>query len=376
MDLAVLDVIEWQSVFDLKTGQYADKETPLVKMAKEILSSHRYPGDLSTNGVNWVVDVALDLFARHKPEYMFLNFSQPYFVSAFGKPEKEKYRELLKLIFAQIDRFLNETGLVPIIVGSGDMVSLIGHIDLSALESLAFSGGMSSPRHAGLYRPTNNDLEYVHNHKNIAKVIPKNEIIDLFGNDEAFVTQLPDYFLIAEEGYTFKTFGSTARPYYAIPAENRKIPVFSPVAEISSITDFFKVVLDNLAAKNIALIIVEGVGVSGFPKPFTLCSNALEWYTYTPGSGQYLTITTGEHLSAHSLFPGFRYYLEDDENRPYPLSGFFRDRLPQTIGHFFKGRSAAAGTRGLLTHVAGGADISIECFARGLYNYGQLAVVK
>lgn len=376
MDIAVLDVIDWQSVFNLKTGQLADEETALVKTAKEILKSHRYPGDLSADGVNWVIDVALDLFRRHKPEYMFLNFSQAYFASAFGKLEEEKREELLKLIFAQIERFLHETDFVPIIVGSGDMVPLKGHIDLIGLEGLAFSGGMSSPRHAGLYEPTRNDLEYVRSHKNIAMVIPKNEIIALFGNSERFVEQLPDYFLIAEEGYTFKTFGSTARPYYMIPAANENIPVHSSLAKISSITEIFQVVLDSLATKKIALIIVEGLGISDFPKPYSLCSNALDWYTYTPSSGQYLTITTGKHLSAHSLFPGFRHYLEDDERRPYPLSGFFRDRLPETIGHFFKGRSAAVGTRGLLTHVAGGADISIECFARGLYNYGSLAVVK
>jgi hypothetical protein len=57
------------------------------------------------------------------------------------------------------------------------------------------------------------------------------------------------------------------------------------------------------------------------------------------------------------------------------LSGIFREIPEHTIGRRFAGRSAAVGSRSMLTHVAAGADISVECFARALYNHGVMAVL-
>jgi len=92
--------------------------------------------------------------------------------------------------------------------------------------------------------------------------------------------------------------------------------------------------------------------------------------------GHYQTITTGEHLVQRPYPPAYRAYLDDNETKPYPLSGFFESIDPKTIGRRFSGRSAAVGQRSILTHVAAGTDITIECFARALYNHGIMAMVN
>lgn len=89
-----------------------------------------------------------------------------------------------------------------------------------------------------------------------------------------------------------------------------------------------------------------------------------------------MTINTGRHLPYHSYSPGYKYYIEDTEDREYPFSAFFAKNGLDTLGSKFSGRSAAVGTRSILTHLASGADIAIECFARGLYNYGTIGVIN
>ncbi|HOL17776.1 MAG TPA: hypothetical protein PLY40_05775, partial [Bacillota bacterium] len=195
-------------------------------------------------------------------------------------------------------------------------------------------------------------------------------------NNEEFVRRLPDYVLAAREGYAFKTFGAIARPVHKIPARNMEVPVFTPLGEVNSITEIAPLVLKNLETQKVVLIVLEGIGQDDFLMPYAVCSNSLDWYDYAPGDGQYLTIGSGRHLASHSYFPGFKYYLDDSKEKKYPLSAYFNKYVPIMIGHSFKGKSAAVGSRSVLTHMASGADISVECFARGLYNYGTIAILK
>ena len=375
MKQVLLDVVEWQAAFDFGTGKEAKKEGPLLKLAEEVLKKHRYPGDTNLQSIPWVTDVALELYNSYRPGFMFLNFAQPYLMSAFVEDNPQQWKSLMAMIFAQIERFAGATGMTPVVVGTGDMIPLKGYIDLSALDGFACGGGMA-PRYAGLFKPSAGDMNYVLKHRDIELVVEKEKLIALFGNVQEFIERLPDFILVAKEGFIFKTFGSAPRPFYKVQARNKSIPVYSTLGNVSSITDICSLVLTHLQDKKIALIIVEGIGTKNFPGPCVPCSNSLDWYTYAPGEGQYLSITTGKHLAGHSYPPGFKYYLEDTEEKKYPLSGYFGRHLPITIGHRFRGKSAAVGTRSILTHMAGGADISIECFARGLYNYGTMAVIK
>jgi hypothetical protein len=61
--------------------------------------------------------------------------------------------------------------------------------------------------------------------------------------------------------------------------------------------------------------------------------------------------------------------------REFPFSGFFREIPEHTPGSGFSGRSIAVGNRSMFTHMVFEADISIECFARNLYNPGCIAVL-
>ena len=107
-----------------------------------------------------------------------------------------------------------------------------------------------------------------------------------------------------------------------------------------------------------------------------MCSNKTNWYAYDDTHSQYLAITTGKHFQYHDFPPGYKYFLEDGKDKKYPFSGPF-DKLPQdTIGSRLNIKSAAVGSRSILTHLAGGADISIESLARMLYNHGAMAVIN
>ncbi|TAJ43554.1 hypothetical protein [Methanofollis fontis] len=84
----------------------------------------------------------------------------------------------------------------------------------------------------------------------------------------------------------------------------------------------------------------------------------------------------GKHLPDQAYPPGFRYYPEDGEGREYPFAGPYTTMPADTLGSAYEGRSAAVGSRSTLTHVYAGTDITVECFARNLYNYGTMAAVR
>lgn len=376
MNLGIIDVVEWQTAIDMRSGTKVDADGPLAGIARKILKAHPYPGDLEPESIGWVTRVARDLFKSYQPRLMLLSYAQPFFLSVFRETSSEKRRVMVEQIFKDIARFSRETGMVPLILGTGGLVPVKGYIDLSHLDGLALGGGMVG-RYTGLHEPTARDMDQVGGNRFIKGIFSRDELVAHFGGDEEFVKRLPDYLLAAREGYVFKSFGSMTRPCYMLPADSEKIPVYSPLGEVDSIAGIRLFVEEALPAQDMVLVIIEGAGFEEFPEPCSVCDNTLGWYRYTPGDGQYLTITTGKHLSYHTYLSGFKHYADDTEDREYPFSGMFFGRYDiDTLGKSFAGRSAAVGTRSILTHVAGGADITIECFARGLYNYGTIGVIN
>ena len=83
-------------------------------MAAEVLKKHRYPGDTSLQSIPWVTDVALELYNSYRPGFMFLNFAQPYLMSAFVEDNPQQWKSLMAMIFAQIERFVGATGMMPV----------------------------------------------------------------------------------------------------------------------------------------------------------------------------------------------------------------------------------------------------------------------
>ena len=138
-----------------------------------------------------------------------------------------------------------------------------------------------------------------------------------------------------------------------------------------------KALEEDLSEKNIALIVMEGVGLDEFLWPHSSCRNGAEWYYYEPGEAQYLTIMSGEHrFLDYPTGSGYKYFNDATEaTQSYPFSGHFKSIPEGVFTRTFPGKSIAVGNKSMFMHMVTGADISVECFARNLYNQGTMAVV-
>lgn len=371
MSIAIVDVREWQNIMDLRTGKKIKADTPAVRMIKNVLAKNPYPGDLDLGSNQWVTDTALELIDKYNPQFAFLSYAQQYFSTRFTFFSEAERKKMYQAVFAEIERFTQESGFLPVVVGTGDMIPVAGRIDLSRLDGLAVSSNWAT-RYAGLYQMSKADLDYLGKIPEIERIISKEEFITIFGGKAEDGKRLPDYLAITREGFHFKA--PYLRHPVMIPAQNNFIPVSTALGEITCLTAIREQILTYLESKKIALILVEGIGVRDFLLPYNLCANGVGWYYYEPGEAQYLAISQGKQ-QLFTYPPGYRYYLEKDEKKEYPFSGYFTTIPEDTIGSSFRGRSIAVGNRSMFMHTTTGTDIAYECFARNLNNQGCLAVI-
>jgi hypothetical protein len=373
MSLAIVDARQWQNLFDLRTGTKVQDESPKTLMVRGVLERHPYPGDVDRLSNYWVTDTALDLVERYDPQLVCLLYAHQYFALRHVQSTDAERQEAMADVFQEIERFVAASGFTPVIVGTGDMTELAGEIDLSRLDGLAISTHWSA-RYAGLHQPSERDLAHVKAQPHVERVASRAEWMALFPGAECDPARVPDYLVVACEGWTFRTTGTPLRRAFVIPGESRTIPVATPLGTPDAVTDLRGLVETELPRARIALIILEGVGLRDFTIPHTRCDNGAGWYYYEPGDGQFLTITTGTHqVFAYPV--GYRYADETDANPDYPYSGYIK-RIPEhTVGRDFDGRSISVGNHSMLTHMVFGTDIVIECFARNLYNQGCLGVI-
>jgi hypothetical protein len=181
--------------------------------------------------------------------------------------------------------------------------------------------------------------------------------------------------MVCREGWTVRSAGSSLRKPLRVQKRNHTIPVFTPLGNVASIADVRKLIEKNLGSTRIALIVMEGVGEKYFPGRFSRCANGVDWYCYETGEGQYLTLSSGRH-QVFAYPPGHRFSEETMTQSVFPFSGHFREIPEHTVAADFSGRSIAVGNRSMFTHMVFGADVSIECFARNLYNQGCMAVLR
>jgi hypothetical protein len=373
MSLAIVDAREWQNLLDLRTGKKVQDERLQTLMLRGILKEHPYPGDVDNLSNRWVTDTALDLTSAYDPQLVCVVYAYPYFCGRYTPMSEEQRIGMIENVFAEIERFINESGYVPVIVGSGDMVKLAGEIDLSKMDGLAVSSHWSA-RYAGLHRASARDLDYVSSDPAIERVVRRDEWIGLFPGTSYQADRVPEYLLVAREGWTFVATGTPMRKSLRIPGESFWIPLSTTLGEAATITEIRALIRANLGTEKIALIVVEGVGIRDFPTPYTRCGNKTDWHYYEPGDGLYLTISTGTHqVFAHPS--GYEYHDENDAKREYPLSGYFLDIPQHTLASDFAGKSIAVGNHSMFVHTIFGADICMECFARNLYNQGCLGVI-
>ena len=373
MSLAIVDAREWQNMFDLRTGAKVEAVGSRVEMMKDVLKKFPYPGDMDPGGNRWVSDIALDLIGAYHPRFVFLNYAQQYFAIRYSAMDKEERTKMIRELFAEVERFIGQSGFAPIVVGRGGMTPLLDYIDLSKLDGLAICTHWSA-RYAGLHGASGADLARLNAHPQIEMIVEREALLRLFDGDGEDALRQPEYLLVAKKGHAFKTVSSVMRRPVMIHDRDDYIPLFSPLGEANDITAIRKLIEDNLGERRIALIFLEGVGIHEFLLPFAPCRNGKQWYSHEPGAAQYLSITSGRHR-IFDYPSGYRSFDEDSGEKEYPLSGYFTSLPGDTIGEGISDRSIAVGNNSMFMHTVTGADICVECFARNLSNQGALGVI-
>lgn len=371
MSIAIVDVNGWQNVLDLKSGKKRTEDTPLIRLVRQVLDRHPYPGDTDLRSNTWVTDTALDMLEQYNPQLVFLSYAQQYFAARYTRLPDIAWDAMIDEIFSEIERFVRQSGFTPIIIGNGDMITIEGWIDLTKLDGAAVCTSCST-RYAGLYNASRRDLEYVHNLQQVERVVSKAEFIREFDGYQEVVRHLPEYLVVAKAGYCFKT-PAVPQPVM-MPARNEVVPIYTELGKITDITGICEHIRVCGGNRKIALFVLEGIGIKHFRLPYQECDNRLKWFCYEPGVAQYLAISCGKH----QLFQypaGYRQSVEADINTDYPFSGKFEEMPAGTLGEKFVGKSIAIGNRSMFMHTVAGVDISIECFARNLNNLGCLAVI-
>lgn len=379
MSLAVIDAREWQNQFDLESGQKSDEKGPVVDLMKAVLAAHPYPGDIDESANQWVTQTAFDLVERYDPNLVCLSYVQQFFANRHFVHSQQEQAEMFSNAMAQAFRFSDTAGFTPLIIGTGDMIGLDDFMDLSDLDGLAISSNWSA-RYCGLHDPSDRDLELIRSLEGIERIVSKQEWIDLFRSVQPDLDMdqdadlMPDYLLVSKPGISFKTMGTTLRKPVTAPALNEKIPVYTPLGRIEELRQIKPLILDSLLTSKVALIFVEGVGARFFPEGTQMVANGVDWFCYEPGDAFYLTITTGKH-QPFAYPAGYRYFDQDAENIHFPFSGYMTEIPQNTLAQEYAGRSIAVGNRSMFMHMVYGVDLSIECFARNLFNQGCLGVI-
>jgi hypothetical protein len=373
MSLAIVDAREWQNQLDLRTGKKVQDDSSQALMVRGVLARHPYPGDVNIESNRWVTDTALDLVGLYNAQLACLFYAHQFFAGRYTPMKEDQRLKMIESAFEEVNRFVRETGYTPVIVGSGDMVELAGNIDLSKVDGVAISSHWSA-RYAGLHQASSRDLEYVSSLPQIERVVPRDEWIGIFGGTEYDCSRIPEYLLVAKEGWTFVTTGVPLRKALRVPGASYQIPVSTPLGKPETLLNIRDLIQSKLEETKIVLAIIEGVGIRDFLLPYNSCINSVGWYYYEPGDPQYLSLTTGKH-QVFAYPTGYKYHDENDAKREFPFSGYFLNVPEHTIGMDFRGKSVAVGNHSMFVHMVFGADICIECFARNLYNQGCLGVI-
>jgi hypothetical protein len=344
----------------------------MVGWVDNLLCNNPYPGDLNIQSIDWVTDMALELERVYQPNFVFLSYANYYFISLFQRRGHYDSELICKHLFTSVERFINHTGMTPFIVGTGGTLPLEGEVDLTELDGFVTASRMG-PVYAGLYQPSERDLYYLNQLEAVQMILPQNRLSQVWKPGNSFEGAIPDYLLVAARGFAFCTPDSSKRPLYRVNARDNAIPILSP-EPVKSIVDIAPAVKKRLRKERVALVVLEGIDCEQFTLESDSCTNTYSWYTYLPGEGQYLAMTTGKHLPDHPYPPGYRDYQEA-QGKVYPFSGYYRSLPIGTLGLIFSKRSIAVGSRSVLTHAASGADISIEGYSRSMKQKGTLAVI-
>ncbi|MDD9302303.1 MAG: hypothetical protein HUK40_08130 [Desulfobacter sp.] len=378
--MVIIDAREWQNQFDLETGARTEKTHGLAPMVKKILADHPYPGDTDPLANTWVTQTAMDLIQNYDPSLVCLSYVQQFFTIRHLDLSFQNIHDLLSAAMDEALSFIKDSGYTPIIVGTGPMIPLSGVMDLSGLKGLAIASKWSC-RYCGIHDPGPGDLDFLKGLNGMERLVTRDQWISMFKKSQpdldlpTDIHLMPEVLAVAKEGFAFKTMGSTLRPPKYIPANNFTIPVSTPLGPVRDLREIKPLILGQNPGSKIALILLEGLGPEFFPENYSACCNGEGWFCNEPGDSFYLTLSTGKH-QPFAYPAGYRYFNHDADQIKFPFSGYLTSVPDHTLAQNLDGRSIAVGNRSMFMHMAFGADIGVECFARNLFNQGSMAVIN
>lgn len=373
-EIGLLDVLEWQAWVDMESGRQVEMPgAEKMRLISDILAKRPYPGDLSPHGNAWVVDQALEAIDAFDPSLIVLHFANQSFRAMFGGLTDGDLRADFDELARQVDRFLARApGYEPVIVGLGGYAELKGYVDLVDLEGLAALGGMSG-HICGLYSPTGADLEMLREDARLLRMTSREAFREEFGGCDAFYRRFPDYLLEYEQGWAVKCPLVMARQPQRLGRNDGSVPVHTGLGETDRLEDIRPLVEGAVASgRKVAVILGEGWSMEYFPFSYRECASRLGWFDYDLKSGLF-AIFSGKPAVECEYAPVIRMYMEEDA---YPFSVAFNEPAQDCLGRSVDGFSAAVGNRSILPHVFFGADVTIECYARYVYNYGSMAILQ
>jgi len=317
----------------------------------QLLAQYQFPGVVQLASTDWVTDIAMQLYDFYNPDYMFLSYATPYCSSLLDPRINKHWSSILNKVFESINKFISHTDYIPIIVGSGSTSICYGKIDLSPINGTVTTSGLS-PVYAGVYGPSEADLEFLQETDSIQMVIPRHRLESTLEGKCSLFDNLPDYLLVSRRGYAFSHPGNQHCDLVNVNNRDNVIPINSPykISKIHQVAPLIRKLIKQDKQK-VALIVVEGVGCEEFPLDYWPVSNTYSWYTYVTGECQYFVLNSGLSVP----------YFHHPQLLNYNISSTHKKHhLNRLLGSDSNITSSAVSSRPQLLHICTGADIVIE----------------
>lgn len=375
--LGIIDVREWQEVIDLATARPARRDEKFLRPLRKLAKNFPYPGDCDNAGSKWTIDAAEAVVDHYNPGWLFLSFIQPFISGVYDVCTVEERKNTAGIILDNIMDFARKHDFLPLIISSGGLVPLEGHIIIPELKGILQSGAWAHNM-AGVYRSEPGDENLLTQRPHIRTIIRKNDFIKSYKTMEpAYINDFPDYLLIAEDGWSFKGFYSGNRILYNIERYNPVLPVYSEIGypdHVEGICGLMEGILNR--GEKVLLAIVEGLSEDDFVLPYKNVDNCRGWYAYA-GRNLYHTLVTGKPFYRCTHPPVYDMSIRRTLPLRYPLSTPHTGIICEdSIGRRAGVPTAAVGSRSISTHAMVNADLMLECHTRGQTNMGVLVAVN
>ena len=378
MAYVILDADGWQNVIDFETGEDLDSwDDPVVDDMLKLTPRFPYPGDTNMDSIEWTGAVGKALYDYCHPDFMLLTYATPYHIKTSTPVTKDDEAEINKRLFASVEGFLEHTGYIPVIIGTGGMSEIKEVLIPPGLRGRIRHGHRSFSC-SGFFRPTEEELEQVHGIPHTRSFTKDDIRRDFPEAEEEYIADMPDVFIVRESGYAFSQAKDRGMRQYKSPNVSDALPISTALPTPTHITDVYRVMNEALdAGGKVALIVLEGTGTDDFLIPHESLPAKDKWMAYADGLSQYMALLSGKPFYRFGIPLVRECHPFKERGKRYPYSQFSDGDMPgNVIGLRKDVRTAAAGSRSMYTHAISQADICIECHARQMVASGILVLVN